>query len=63
MKGGHLDQKDMHDLLLTERDIESFIRPRIAFKKLHGTGCTMAAAIACGMANGVGLERAVGAAK
>ena len=30
-----------------------FIRPRIESMSTHGTGCTLSAAIACGLANGL----------
>src|SRR5262249_26961655 len=36
---------------------------RIATENTHGTGCTLSSAIAAGLAKGLGLTEAVGAAK
>ena len=35
------------------------VRPRIATKNLHGTGCTLSSAIACFLAQGYPLKAAV----
>ncbi len=60
MKGGHLEGDTVVDLLRTldgfERRFES---PRIESKHTHGTGCTLASAIAAGIAEGLRLEDAV----
>ena len=34
-----------------------FIRPRIEFRSTHGTGCTLSAAIACGLASGLKSDK------
>ena len=63
LKGGHLGGRVATDLLVTARGVEEFSAP---FKKgidAHGTGCTYSAAIAAGLAQGLGLEEAVGRAK
>lgn len=58
-KGGHLGGDDVVDLLVTgEREI-AFSNPRIRTRATHGTGCTLATAVACGLADGVALEDAV----
>jgi hydroxymethylpyrimidine/phosphomethylpyrimidine kinase len=61
LKGGHLDG-DPVDALATAQDVEMFGEPRIA-GEMHGTGCTLAMALACELANGTPLHHAVGAAR
>jgi len=62
VKGGHLDGPaiDVFDDGVNAVDLES---PRIATVHTHGTGCTMAAAIAAHLAEGRALTEAVAAAK
>ncbi len=50
IKGGHLDGNIVSDLLLTEDGEHIFEQPRIVTKHTHGTGCTLASAIATGIA-------------
>lgn len=59
LKGGHLDAPVVPDLLATEDGIEVFEAPRIETRSTHGTGCTLASAIAAGIAQGLPLRRAV----
>ena len=59
LKGGHLEGPTVVDLLATESGIEEFASPRIATRHTHGTGCTLASAIATGVAQGMGLADAV----
>jgi hydroxymethylpyrimidine/phosphomethylpyrimidine kinase len=61
LKGGHSDG-DPIDALATAQGIELFIEPRIA-AEMHGTGCTLAMALACELANGRPLAHAVHAAR
>ncbi|MGQ9427137.1 bifunctional hydroxymethylpyrimidine kinase/phosphomethylpyrimidine kinase [Gilvimarinus sp. F26214L] len=67
LKGGHLPGDQASDLLLWAADgaLRSrwFRAPRIDTRNTHGTGCTLAAAIAAGLAQGRDMEAAVGAAK
>ncbi len=63
MKGGHGEQAEAVDLLLAEGTVARFAAPRIATRNTHGTGCTLAAAIAAGLAKGEDLAPAVQAAK
>lgn len=60
VKGGHLDGSPQ-DLLYNGRSYEYFAGKRIkgAAWRFHGTGCILSAAIAAGLANGKGVERAV----
>lgn len=61
LKGGHLAGPQVHDLLLGSGEARWFTHPRIDVEG-HGTGCTLAAAIAAGMARGSSLEAATEAA-
>jgi hydroxymethylpyrimidine/phosphomethylpyrimidine kinase len=53
---------DPVDALATAQGVETFSEPRIA-GEMHGTGCTLAMALACELANGTPLRHAVGAAR
>jgi hydroxymethylpyrimidine/phosphomethylpyrimidine kinase len=59
LKGGHLEGGTVTDLLVTEAGTEAFVDPRIATRHTHGTGCTLASAIAAGLAQGMSLRDAV----
>jgi hydroxymethylpyrimidine/phosphomethylpyrimidine kinase len=59
LKGGHLPGAIVHDVLATEDGVEIFESPRIETRHTHGTGCTLASAIAAGLAQGMGLRDAV----
>ena len=63
MKGGHLPGDNLVDLLLTGSGIERFAAPRIQSRHTHGTGCTLASAIACGLAQGLTPGAAVARAR
>lgn len=59
MKGGHLSGATVHDLLVTRAGSTAFESPRIDSRSTHGTGCTLASAIATGLAQRLDLEAAV----
>jgi hydroxymethylpyrimidine/phosphomethylpyrimidine kinase len=60
VKGGHLKEDILTDVLLQRSsDAVSIRTPRIATRNLHGTGCTLSAAIACFLAVGEDLTTAV----
>ncbi|MDQ1613447.1 MAG: hydroxymethylpyrimidine/phosphomethylpyrimidine kinase [Pyrinomonadaceae bacterium] len=63
VKGGHLTGDEAIDLLDDDGHVELFRAPRIETDATHGTGCTLAAAIAACLARGMNLSDAVGAAK
>ncbi len=63
MKGGHARGKDAIDILYSEAGVLHLSRPRIKTRNDHGTGCTLSAAIAAGLAKGKSIEDAVVAAK
>ena len=60
VKGGHVENGDVITDLLATPDGEVFIEhPRLDSPNTHGTGCTLASAIACGLARGLYLETAL----
>jgi hydroxymethylpyrimidine/phosphomethylpyrimidine kinase len=63
LKGGHLDGSGSPDLLLTDAGADWLEGPRIDTKNSHGTGCTLAAALAARLARGDDLATAARAAK
>ncbi|MEV7680252.1 bifunctional hydroxymethylpyrimidine kinase/phosphomethylpyrimidine kinase [Streptomyces sp. NPDC088341] len=62
IKGGHLPG-DAVDLLTDGREEHWLRAPRQDNRHTHGTGCTLASAIAAGLAGGQGVVEAVVAAK
>lgn len=63
LKGGHLPGREAVDVLCTSDGTEEFILPRLAGREAHGTGCTLSAALAAGLAHGRTLRRSVSDAK
>jgi hydroxymethylpyrimidine/phosphomethylpyrimidine kinase len=63
VKGGHLEGDEVADWLLGAEGEHRFASPRLATRHTHGTGCTLASAIACGLAKGQPLLDAVVAAR
>ncbi|AWK89047.1 bifunctional hydroxymethylpyrimidine kinase/phosphomethylpyrimidine kinase [Azospirillum thermophilum] len=63
LKGGHLESDTLFDLLVTEDGEELFRGERVHTPHTHGTGCTMASAIAAGLAQGMGVRDAVARAR
>ena len=59
LKGGHREGPLVRDLLVTREGIDTFEAPRIETKHTHGTGCTLASAVATGLAQGRPLIDAV----
>jgi hydroxymethylpyrimidine/phosphomethylpyrimidine kinase len=59
VKGGHLKSERVVDVLVTGQGTRRFEGPRIDTCHTHGTGCTLASAIACSLAQGMGVEDAV----
>jgi hydroxymethylpyrimidine/phosphomethylpyrimidine kinase len=59
VKGGHLSGDEIIDVLTTPDGTRHFARRRIGSNPLHGTGCTLSAAITAGFALGWPLEAAV----
>jgi hydroxymethylpyrimidine/phosphomethylpyrimidine kinase len=63
VKGGHLPGPDLFDVLIMEGGGKVFESRRIDTQHTHGTGCTLASAIATGIAQGMSIEDAVGRAR
>ena len=64
LKGGHLVGPSVTDLLVSAAKGEVvFESPRIETRHTHGTGCTLASAIAAGLAQGLGMRDAVSRAR
>jgi hydroxymethylpyrimidine/phosphomethylpyrimidine kinase len=63
VKGGRLGGSTAVDVLCRDGTIREFNTPRVAISRPHGTGCTLSAAIAAGMALGAELEDAIHTAK
>jgi hydroxymethylpyrimidine/phosphomethylpyrimidine kinase len=66
IKSGHLKSsknKSVIDILFDGKNYMEFSAPRIDSINTHGTGCTYASALACGLASGKDIAVAAGAAK
>ncbi len=61
VKGGHLHNgtETLTDIFVTADGIRHLTRPRLTTTSTHGTGCTLSAAVAAGLALGRPLETAV----
>ena len=59
VKGGHLAGDKVSDVLADEAATRVLSAPRIDTKHTHGTGCTLASAIATSLAQGLKLSQAV----
>ncbi|MBS0432251.1 MAG: bifunctional hydroxymethylpyrimidine kinase/phosphomethylpyrimidine kinase [Proteobacteria bacterium] len=63
LKGGHATGREVVDLFVDERGTLEFRHPRLPIEA-HGTGCTLSAALAAGLAKGaaprIAARRAIG---
>lgn len=59
LKGGHLTGPVVQDLLATPSGVQLIESPRIETPHTHGTGCTLASAVAVGLGQGLSLADAV----
>lgn len=59
IKGGHLQGDIVTDMLVRGHENDIFTQPRIETQHTHGTGCTLASAIATGLAQGLPMLEAV----
>ncbi len=59
IKGGHDSGEIVTDLLVHAEGHEIFTNPRIETRNTHGTGCTLASAIATGLAQRMTLTDAI----
>jgi len=63
VKGGHMPGEMIHDILVSADGVDAFIAPRTETRHTHGTGCTLASAIATGIAQGMAPRDAVARAQ
>jgi hydroxymethylpyrimidine kinase/phosphomethylpyrimidine kinase len=63
VKGGDLDDDAASDLLLDAEGFTTYSTKRLPSRNTHGTGCTLAAALACLLARGFSLRESVPVAK
>lgn len=65
LKAGHLAEEQLTDVFYNAESDEllQFSSPRLQTRNTHGTGCTFSSAIASFLAQGLGLNEAVGEAK
>ena len=63
MKGGHGEGEMVKDVLMDGERVYEAESPRIETRHTHGTGCTLASAIACGIAQNMPLPEAVDRAR
>jgi len=63
MKGGHGEGPDSIDYLIEAGGMVALSAPRLSTRNTHGTGCSLSAAIAAGLAKGCDIETAVRQAK
>jgi hydroxymethylpyrimidine/phosphomethylpyrimidine kinase len=63
IKGGHGQGAESIDYLFSGNGTVALAAPRVATPNTHGTGCSLSAAIAAGLAKGEALETAVRHAK
>lgn len=63
IKGGHASKATIDDLLSWEHGEDIYGFPRIKTRHTHGTGCTLASAIAANLAKGLPLPVAVSKAR
>ena len=58
LKGGHMNKPIMSDLLIGEEVFDQLDTKKIETNNTHGTGCTMASALAAGLAKSLGIKEA-----
>lgn len=63
LKGGHLTDDNLVDILFDGRDFYTFESQRVHSKNTHGTGCTISAAITALLAKGVSIYDAIDTAR
>lgn len=59
IKGGHMAGDEIKDVLVSHGGVRIFSYSRVNSRHTHGTGCTLASAIAANIAKGLNVEDAV----
>ena len=63
LKGAHISGETVFDVLADDRGVEVFENARIETVHTHGTGCTLASAIATGLAQKLPIRAAIARAR
>ena len=63
LKGGHLNENKITDLLYTKKKVYRFTSKKINTMNTHGTGCTLASAITCNLFKKLSLPKSVSNAR
>jgi hydroxymethylpyrimidine/phosphomethylpyrimidine kinase len=63
VKGGHLAGEDSVDISVSSETLDEFRSPRVDSRHTHGTGCTLASAVAAYLAQGLTVPAAIRSAK
>ena len=58
LKGGHMNTPIISDLLIGEKIIDQIKTKKLETNNTHGTGCTMASALAAGLAKSYDIKEA-----
>ena len=59
LKGGHLNETDLCDILYDKNNSFEFYSKKIDTNNTHGTGCTISSAIAANLSKGLSLYESV----
>jgi hydroxymethylpyrimidine/phosphomethylpyrimidine kinase len=59
IKGGHLEEDRIVDVLVLPGSVRKIAHPKITTSSTHGTGCTLSSAVVANLALGRDLEEAV----
>ncbi|HEX6840086.1 MAG TPA: bifunctional hydroxymethylpyrimidine kinase/phosphomethylpyrimidine kinase [Stellaceae bacterium] len=59
LKGGHMEGDTVRDVVIDAGERYALESPRITTRHTHGTGCTLASAIATGLAQGMAPRAAI----
>ena len=59
LKGGHLNELDLCDILYDKNDFFEFYSKKIVTNNTHGTGCTISSAITANLSKGLSLYESV----
>ena len=57
IKGGHLNNKMVFDILISKNNISVFPKRKINTKNTHGTGCTLSSAIAACLSQKISINK------
>lgn len=63
LKGGHLEGGHIVDMLITDNGVQKFEGRRVETSSTHGTGCTLASAVAVSLAQELPLAKSVSRAR